>query len=94
MGRGVLSQQGASNGFNRALQFASRDELANHSSTSRGVEESSELAGDVLVGEGRLLFNVLNIGRLGMVWDRLNVGSQLSVVPYVSHGVLGGGEAG
>lgn len=57
----------SSNGFNRALQFAGRDELANHSTTSRGVEGSPELTGDVLVGEGQLVFNVLNIGRLGMV---------------------------
>ena len=37
-------------------------ELANRGSTSRGVNKSTEVGRDVLIGESKLILNTLNVG--------------------------------
>ena len=48
------------------LELKCLDELTNCGSTSRGVNKSSEISGDVLIGESQLIFNAINIGRFSM----------------------------
>ena len=48
------------------LVFECLDELANCGSTSGGVDKCSEVSGDVLVGEGELILNALNVDQFSM----------------------------
>ena len=48
------------------LELKCLDELTNCGSTSGGVDKRSEVSGDVLVGEGELILDALNVGRFSM----------------------------
>lgn len=41
-------------------------ELANRGSAVRGVDEGTKVSRDVLVGESKLIFNALDVGRCSM----------------------------